>query len=334
MVRHTFSISEKMRILQLAEKTGNVSQVCRENGISRSQFYEYKRRFDSQGIDGLVNLPPIHKNHPQKTPPDIVRRITDLSLEHPVWGCSRLSKELDRNLIHISSPTIQRILSQNQMRSKLDRISILEDRAVFEDLQLSDEQTAAIGKVNPCFKERHRKSNRPGELLIQDTFLMGTFKGIGKMYLHMAIDTFSCYVFANLSNNRLPISAVILLNNSVLPFYSQLGLKINVVETSNSRCFQGDIENPYELCVICNDITHVNTKGKAKTHKLFTEKFYNIVVEEFFREAMAEKEYSNVDEITPDLQDWLLYYNNERAFEGYPNMGAVPMQKIDTFLLL
>jgi len=29
----------------LAEALGNVSEACRRRGISRTQFYEYKRRF-------------------------------------------------------------------------------------------------------------------------------------------------------------------------------------------------------------------------------------------------------------------------------------------------
>jgi len=35
----------RMTLLQLAERLRNVSEACRRRGVSRSQFYEYKRAF-------------------------------------------------------------------------------------------------------------------------------------------------------------------------------------------------------------------------------------------------------------------------------------------------
>ncbi len=58
--------------LELAEKLGNVSEACRRQGVSHTQFYEYKRRFQTHGLEGLVDLPPIHKSHPQTTPPEVL----------------------------------------------------------------------------------------------------------------------------------------------------------------------------------------------------------------------------------------------------------------------
>ena len=85
---------QRLSALQLAEKLGNVTEACRRRGISRSQFYEYKRRFQTHGLEGLVDLPPIHKSHPQTTPPEVVEKILDLSLNNPMWGCVRLSNQL------------------------------------------------------------------------------------------------------------------------------------------------------------------------------------------------------------------------------------------------
>ena len=38
----------------------------------------------------MKDLPPIHKSHPQTTPPETVEKIETLALEHPSWGCNRL----------------------------------------------------------------------------------------------------------------------------------------------------------------------------------------------------------------------------------------------------
>jgi transposase-like protein len=65
----------RLQMLEFAETLGNISEACRKMGISRSQFYEYKKRYQEQGLEGLKDLPPIHKSHPQTTPPEVVEQI-------------------------------------------------------------------------------------------------------------------------------------------------------------------------------------------------------------------------------------------------------------------
>lgn len=66
----------------------SVSEVCRHRGVSRTRFYEYKRRFQTHGIDGLKDLPPIAKYHPMTTPDHVVEKVLELALEHP-YGAGR-----------------------------------------------------------------------------------------------------------------------------------------------------------------------------------------------------------------------------------------------------
>lgn len=113
----------RLRVLELAEKLGNVSEACRQRGMSRPQFYEYKRRLQIYGLDGLVELPPIHKTHPQTTPPEVVEKIYEYSLHHPGEGANRISNRLKSKGISVSGPTIQKILAWNGMGSKYQRLS-------------------------------------------------------------------------------------------------------------------------------------------------------------------------------------------------------------------
>jgi hypothetical protein len=133
---------------------GNVTEACRQRGVSRTQFYEYKRRFQTHGIEGLKDLPPIHKTHPFTTPPETVKRILALSLEHPGWGCIKLSSMLKLEEINVSSPTIQIILIKNNMGSIYERMLKLEEKAAQKASELTPEQVAQIEKYNPCFRER------------------------------------------------------------------------------------------------------------------------------------------------------------------------------------
>jgi transposase len=79
----------RLSVPELAKELGNVAEPCRQRGLDLTSFYEWKRRFQTQGFDGLKDLPPFHKSHPQTTPEPVVQRIKDLALAHPAYGCIR-----------------------------------------------------------------------------------------------------------------------------------------------------------------------------------------------------------------------------------------------------
>jgi len=121
MKAETKIIQHKLSVLQLAEALGNVSQACRQRGVSRTQFYEYKRRFQTHGIEGLRDLPPIAKNHPFTTPPEVVAKIKALSMKHPSRGCNYLESLLKTEGHQVSFVTIQKILDKEGLGSRYDR---------------------------------------------------------------------------------------------------------------------------------------------------------------------------------------------------------------------
>ena len=103
----------RLSVLELARELGNVAEACRQRGLDRTSFYEWKRglRTDSldqtHGFEGLKDLPPIHKSHSQTTPPETVARIKELALEHPAYGCNRLEGLLSLEGRRVSAVTIQ-----------------------------------------------------------------------------------------------------------------------------------------------------------------------------------------------------------------------------------
>ena len=323
---------QRLSVLQLAEVLDNVSAACRQRGMTRTQFYDYKRRFELQGLEGLKDLPPIHKSHPQTTPPQTVERILALSLEHPAWGGVRLSEHLKLQGVSVSSPTIQSILLKHDMGTKFDRLLRLEERAAAEPFELSAEQTAALEGANPCYRERHVESGRPGELLSQDTFFVGHFKGVGKVYLHTVVDTYGSSAFGFLHTAKVPEAAVALLHNDVLPFYAERDLPVARILTDNGREFCGTATHPYELYLALNGITHKRTKVAHPYTNGFVERFHRTVKEEFFEVALRETFYESVDALQADLDRWLVHYNTERPHLGYRNMGKRPIDTVNAYL--
>ncbi len=322
---------QRLSVLELAEILGNVSEACRRRGISRSQFYEYKRRFQTHGLEGLKDLPPIPKSHPQTTPPEVVRRIVALALKHPAWGCNRLEGLLKAEGVSVSAVTIQKILNEKDLGTRHARWLALERRHLERGTRLTKEQVAFIERQNPCFRERHVESPRPGALLCQDTFYVGHLKGVGKVYLHAVVDTYGSYAFGFLHTSKQPEAAVAVLHNDALPFYEAHGLKVEAVLTDNGTEFCGVAGHPYETYLELNDIEHRRTRVRSPQTNGFVERFNRTVLEEFFRVKFRERFYESVEALQKDLDAWLDFYNRKRPHLGYRNRGRTPYETVLQF---
>lgn len=319
----------RLSVLELAQALGNVSAACRQRGMTRTQFYEYKKRFVAQGIEGLKDLPPIPKSHPQTTPPEVVEKVVQLALANPSAGCNRLEHLLGLDGIRLSSVTIQKLLNERKLGSRFERWLALEVKAAKEGQELSPLQQAYLEKLNPQYKERHVESNAPGELLCQDTFFVGHFKGIGKVYLHTLVDTYGSLGWGFLHTSKQAEAAVSLLHNDVLPFYHKHKVKVQNVLTDNGREFCGRSGHAYELYLELNEIGHRTTKVRSPQTNGFVERFHRTLLDEFFAVALRKTLYESLDALQADLDRWLVYYNQERPHLGYRNQGRRPM---DTFL--
>lgn len=71
-------IRRKLRILNHAKESGNVSQTCRYFGISREIFYQWKRAYAKDGETALINSKPCPQNLKQRTPAHIEEKILHL----------------------------------------------------------------------------------------------------------------------------------------------------------------------------------------------------------------------------------------------------------------
>ncbi|MCU0635776.1 MAG: helix-turn-helix domain-containing protein, partial [Gemmatimonadaceae bacterium] len=217
---------QRLSVLPLAEELGSVASACRRAKMDRTSFYEWKRRFQRYGLTGLKDLPPVHRTHPLTTPSEVVEQILTLSGEHPTWGCVHLSDQLKLQGVSVSSPTIQKLLIERGLGSRYERLLAFEERAAATARPLTAEQVQWLEAANPCYRERHIESSAPGELLAQDTFFVGHFKGVGRVYLQAVVDTYGSYAFGTLHTSKRPETAVSLLHNDVLPQYADWGIPV------------------------------------------------------------------------------------------------------------
>ena len=175
---------QRLSDLERAQALGKVSEACRRRGISRTQFYEYKRRFQRHGLSGLKDLPPIHHVHPMTTPPEVVQRILGLSMAHPSRGCNFLEAQLQLEGISVSAVTIQNILNSNGLGTRYDRWLRLEEQHATEPVELSSEQVRFLEKQNPqCTTHRRWVGSAtwspgpPGRAALPGHLLRGASQG-------------------------------------------------------------------------------------------------------------------------------------------------------------
>ncbi len=70
------------------------------------------------------------------------------------------------------------------------------------------------------------ETTHPGYLRSQDTFYVGTIKGVGRIYQQTFVDTYSKVAMAKMYITKTPITAADLLNDRVLPFFDEHGMGV------------------------------------------------------------------------------------------------------------
>jgi len=115
----------------------------------------------------------------------------------------------------------------------------------------------------------------PGYLGSQDTFYVGTLKGVGRVYQQTFVDTYSKVAHCKLYTTKTPITSVDLLNDRVLPFFEEHEMGILRMLTDRGTEYCGKVEqHDYELYLALNAIEHTKTKARHPQTNGICERFH------------------------------------------------------------
>jgi len=321
-------IKNKMGLIKLAEQLGNVSQACKVIGYSRDSFYRFKELYEEQGEEGLRELSRRKPNPKNRVDPAIEEAVLAIALENPALGQLRVSNTLKQDGIFVSPGGVRSIWLRYGLETFKKRLKALEEKAAAENLVLTEAQLQAMEKAKEQ-REAHGEieTEHPGYLGAQDTYYVGTIKGIGRIYQQTFIDTYTKIGFAKLYTSKHAITAADLLNDRVLPWYEEQSVRLLRILTDRGTEYNGSIENhEYQLYLTIEDIDHSRTKAHHPQTNGICERFHRTIKEEFYDIAFRKKIYTTLDQLQADLDQWMAYYNAERPHSGKYCDGRTPDQ--------
>ena len=170
----------------------------------------------------------------------------------------------------------------------------------------------------------------PGYLGSQDTFFVGTLKGVGCIYQQIFVDTYSKIAHCKLYTTKTPITAVDLLNDRVLPFFESQGITLIRVLTDRGTEYCGKVQqHDYELYLAACDIEHTKTKAGHPQTNGICERFHKAILNEFYQVIFRRKVYTDLLELQKDLDVWVNEYNYSRTHQGKMCCGRTSMQTLE-----
>ena len=322
-------IKNKVGLLKLAEELGNVSRACKIMGYSRDSFYRFRELYNEHGAEGLREISRRKPVEANRVAPEIEAAVVQYAQDNPAFGQQRVSNELKKQGKFVSPGGVRSIWLRHGLETFKKRLQALEKQlAENETMVLTEAQLKALEKgQEQRASEGQIETEHPGYLGSQDTYYVGTIKGIGRIYQQTFVDTYARVAVVKLYDRKHAITAADLLNDRVIPFFEEQDVPLLRILTDRGTEYCGSLHHhEYQLYLAVEGIEHTKTKARSPQTNGICERFHRTINEEFYQLAFRKTLYTSLEQLQADLDEWLLYYNRERTHSGRYCDGRTPMQ--------
>lgn len=281
------------------EVTGNVAATCRYYGISRTCFYNWKRRYDDEGLEGLRDRSSRPHHSPLATDTEVVGKIIYLRKNYH-FGPYKISMYLKRyHDIDISRSGVWRILKR---------------------LDMNRLPASQRHKAHDRRWKRYEKQ-QPGHRVQIDVKFIGPMKNSAgkakKYYQYTAID--DC--------TRLRVLRIYPRNNqnTAIQFLDyvceKLPFNVDVIQTDNGSEFKSQ----FHWHVLDRGIQHAYIRPATPRLNGKVERSHRIDAEEFYR-MLDGVVIDDANVFNDKLQEWEDFYNFNRPHGGLD--GQTPYERL------
>lgn len=291
------SAARRLAIIRHADEvTGSVAKTCRYYGISRTAFYRWYRRYESEGVDGLRDRSRAPLNVPSRTKVEVVGKIVYLRRNYH-FGPQKIQMYLRRyHDIDISCSGVWRILKRLDMNRlpASQRYKRHQDRWKRYEKPLPGHQVQIDVKFVAPIGARRKKYYQ--FTAIDDCTRLRVLRVYDRLNQKTAIQ-FADYVLEK------------------LPF------RVDLIQTDNGAEFQSS----FHWHILDRGIKHVYIKPATPRLNGKVERSHRIDEEEFYRmlEGVVVDETKLFNE---KLTEWENFYNYNRPHGALG--GQTPYERL------
>jgi transposase InsO family protein len=305
----------RLRLFSLAEEIG-VRPACRQMGVHHSTYYRWKRNVDRWGLEALRVRERRRPRMPNQIGPHLEQRVIAFALAQPGFGARRISSELGREKwggIRISEHGVYRVLVRVGLNTRSKRLALIaRHRDPYER------------KPDRAPPELHIDAAEPGEKVQLDCFFIGRLSGTkGSVWQYTAADVASGFLWAELhATERNPRARFTReLVHRVARELQAAGWRLREVTTDNGSEFRsrefGDAVEALGARQRFIKAGRPNSNGCVERAQL-------TILEECWRPAFARSLAPKSTALERDLNEYLDYFNLDRAHNGRLTNGRVP----------
>jgi putative transposase len=286
-----YTPSEKMEIIRMVEESSlSVTQTLRKLDIPRSSFYDWYRRYQEGGYEGLVLK--------YKNPRQIWNTI-------PQWEKDRVV-EVARKYPEKSSRELACFMT--------DRGSFISESSVYRILKSYDLVTSPAYTVISAKDRFEHPTSRINELW-QTDFTYFKVKDWGWYYLSTVMDDYSRYIIAwQLCRTMKAEDVKETLDRAI----ERTGVEhVHVVQrprllSDNGPCY---ISQELKSYLKRQVIKHIRTKVYHPMTQGKIERYHRSM-----KNLILLDNYYSPTELTERIAEWVYYYNNDRYHEAINNV--------------